>query len=261
MTPVESTHAPLRERYGPLVAALQSAIDAGDGVAFRSAFDALREGLSAEFMPELKRLTASAESALERFRERARIDALADQEVPDARKRLAHVVQLTDEAAHRTLDLIEKSGPLVEANAKEAAELLEAWKVHGARSLAAASLWPERALGFMEKSLEDADRVRALLNEMLMAQGYQDITGQIIRSVIALVGEIEAVLGQLVALANGEDTRRMPALKPPTDDRSFPRGSFQQGMGPAVPGVATAGATVGGQDDIDALLASVAGGG
>jgi chemotaxis protein CheZ len=212
MTPVESTHAPLRERYGPLVAALQSAIDAGDGVAFRSAFDALREGLSAEFMPELKRLTASAES-------------------------------------------------LVEANAKEAAELLEAWKVHGARSLAAASLWPERALGFMEKSLEDADRVRALLNEMLMAQGYQDITGQIIRSVIALVGEIEAVLGQLVALANGEDTRRMPALKPPTDDRSFPRGSFQQGMGPAVPGVATAGATVGGQDDIDALLASVAGGG
>ena len=30
-------------------------------------------------MPELRRLTASAESALERFRERARIDALADQ--------------------------------------------------------------------------------------------------------------------------------------------------------------------------------------
>lgn len=256
MTPVEPVSAQLRERYGPLVVALQSAIDAGDGVAFRSAFDALREGLSAEFMPELKRLTATAESALERFRERARIDALADQEVPDARKRLAHVVQLTDEAAHRTLDLIEKSGPLVEANAREAAELLEAWKVHGARSLAAASLWPERALGFMEKSLEDADRVRALLNEMLMAQGYQDITGQIIRSVIALVGEIEAVLGQLVALANGDDTRRMPALQLPTQNKSL-----QQGMGPQVPGVATAGVTVGGQDDIDALLASVGGGG
>jgi chemotaxis protein CheZ len=256
MTPVEPSSAQLRERYGPLVAALQGAIDAGDGAAFRSAFDALREGLSAEFMPELRRLTASAESALERFRERARIDALADQEVPDARKRLAHVVQLTDEAAHRTLDLIEKSGPLVEANAREAAELLEAWKVHGARSLAAASLWPERALGFMEKSLEDADRVRVLLNEMLMAQGYQDITGQIIRSVIALVGEIEAVLSQLVALANGDDTRRMPALQLPAQNTSL-----QQGMGPQVPGVATAGGTVGGQDDIDALLASVGGGG
>jgi chemotaxis protein CheZ len=167
------------------------------------------------------------------------------------------VVQLTDEAAHRTLDLIEKSGPLLEQNAKEAAELLEAWKVHGARSLAAASLWPERALTFMERSLEDADRVRALLSEMLMAQGYQDITGQIIRSVIALVGEIEAVLGQLVALANGDDTRRMPALQVAAGGGR----TWQQGLGPQVPGVDNAGAAVGGQDDIDALFASVGGGG
>jgi chemotaxis protein CheZ len=256
MTPVEASNAPMRERYGSMVTALQAAIDAGDDAAFRKAFDVLRDGLGAEFMPEIKRLTASAESALARFRERARIDALADQEVPDARKRLAHVVQLTDEAAHRTLDLVEKSGPLVEQTAREAAELLEAWKVHGSRSLAAASLWPERALTFMEKSLEDADRVRALLSEMLMAQGYQDITGQIIRSVIALVGEIEAVLGQLVALSNGDDTRRMPALKPSASDG---KANWQQGLGPQVPGVTDASA-VAGQDDIDALLASVAGG-
>ena len=256
MAHVDTPNAPLRERYGSMVAALQAAIDAGDDTAFRGAFDNLREELSADFMPELKRLTASAESALARFREQARIDALADQEVPDARKRLAHVVQLTDEAAHRTLDLIEKSGPLVEQNAKEAAELLEAWKIHGARSLAAASLWPERAMAFMERSLEDADRVRALLSEMLMAQGYQDITGQIIRSVIALVGEIEAVLGQLVALANGDDTRRMPVLKAPAEGQ---KAGWEQGVGPQVPGITDASA-VAGQDDIDALLASVAGG-
>jgi chemotaxis protein CheZ len=254
MTPAESPQAPLRERYGSMVLALQAAIDAGDDTAFHQAFDSLRDGLGEEFLPEIKRLTASAESALARFRERARIDALADHEVPDARKRLAHVVQLTDEAAHRTLDLVEKSGPLVEQTAREAAELLEAWRAHGSRSLAAASLWPERALTFMERSLEDADRVRSLLSEMLMAQGYQDITGQIIRSVIALVGEIEAVLGQLVALSNGDDTRRMPALKPPGD-----KGAWQQGVGPQVPGITDASA-VAGQDDIDALLASVSGG-
>src|SRR5688572_3811525 len=111
---------PLREQYGSLVAALQAAIDAGDDTAFRGAFDHLRERLSAEFMPELKRLTATAECALQRFREEARIDALAGQDVPDARKRLAHVVELTDEAAHRTLDLVERSGPLIEQHAKEA---------------------------------------------------------------------------------------------------------------------------------------------
>jgi chemotaxis protein CheZ len=258
MTTADSPNTQLRDQYGSLVAALQAAIDAGDDTAFRGAFDHLRERLSAEFMPELKRLTANAESALIRFRERARIDALADQEVPDARKRLAHVVQLTDEAAHRTLDLVERSGPLIEQTAKDAAELLEAWKVHGSRTLAAASLWPERALNFMERSLEDSDRVRSLLTEMLMAQGYQDITGQIIRSVIALVGEIEEVLGQLVALSNGEDTRRMPALKLPIDKAAANAG-WQQGLGPQVPGITDQNA-VSDQDDIDALIASMAGG-
>lgn len=246
----------LRERYGSQVAALQAAIDAGDDAAFRGAFDQLREGLSAEFMPELKRLTATAQCALQKFAEEARIDTLAGQDVPDARKRLAHVVQLTDEAAHRTLDLVERSGPVIDASAREAAELLESWKVHGTRTLAAASLWPERALGFMERSLEDAERMRSLLTEMLMAQGYQDITGQIIRSVISLVGEIEAVLSQLVAIANGEETRRMPALRAPVDAQS----DLQKGSGPQVPGVNSTGTSVGGQDDIDALLASMAGG-
>ena len=254
MAPVDLSNAQTRDKYRSLVGALQGAIDAGDDFAFRAAFDLLREQLSVEFMPELRRLTASAESALVRFRERARFDALADQEVPDARKRLAHVVQLTDEAAHRTLDLVEKSGPLVEQTAKQAAELLEEWKAHGSRTMAAASLWPERSLEFMERSLSDADRVRALLSEMLMAQGYQDITGQIIRSVISLVGEIEDVLGQLVALSNGDDTRRMPALKLPES-----RGSLQAGVGPQVPGLSTSTDAVAGQDDIDALLASMGG--
>src|SRR5688500_17317089 len=176
----------MNEAFRPLVADLQTALDAGDDAAFRGAFEKLREGMSAELMPEVRRLTATAQSALRRFSEEARINVLADHEVPDARKRLAHVVKLTDEAAHRTLDLVERSGPLVEQGAREAAELLEAWKVHGSRTLAAASLWPERALGYLERSLEDADRVRALLSEMLLAQGYQDITGQIIRSVISL---------------------------------------------------------------------------
>jgi chemotaxis regulatin CheY-phosphate phosphatase CheZ len=63
------------------------------------------------------------------------------------------------------------------------------------------------------------------------------------------------VLGQLVALSNGEDTRRMPALRlPETENRSL-----QQGLGPQVPGVSTSADAVAGQDDIDALLASMGG--
>jgi chemotaxis protein CheZ len=242
----------LHGRYRSHVADLAGALDANDEDAFRAAFERLREQFNVELNPELRRLTADAQSALRRFRERARIDALAAQEVPDARKRLDHVVRLTDEAAHRTLDLVDQSGPIIDAWARGAAELLDEWSAHASPQAAAAAAWPQRAHAFLSRALPDADRVRGHLSEMLLAQGYQDLTGQIIRGVIGLVGELENVLGQLVLLANGEDTRRMPVLRLPVDDAS-------RGVGPQVPGTSDAD-VLGGQDDIDALLASVAGG-
>jgi chemotaxis protein CheZ len=246
---------PLSTRFRPLVADLQAALDADDDAAFRGAFERLRETMGAELMPELKRITESAQCALVRFRDRVRLDTLAEQEVPDARKRLAHVVKLTDEAAHRTLDLVEQSGPIIEATGREAAQLLEAWTAYGNRQLAVASLWPERTLNYLERTIVEGNRVRDQLTQMLMAQGYQDITGQIIRGVTSLVGELEDVLGQLVALTNGEDTRRMPALRVPPEQKDW-RG----GVGPQVPGTEASDA-MSGQDDIDALLNSIAGGG
>ena len=122
---------------------------------------------------------------------------------PDARKRLTHVVKLTDEAAHRTLDLVELCGPLVDEAARGSAQLLEAWDSHGDRDAAIAAQWPERAAVFLDRTRADSEALRAHLSELLMAQGYQDITGQIIRSVIALVDELEQVLGKLVQIAEG----------------------------------------------------------
>lgn len=232
----------LHGRYRSYVADLTGALDANDEAAFRGAFERLRGALNVELNPELKRLTENAQSALRRFSEEARLDALAADEVPDARKRLAHVVKLTDEAAHTTLDLIDKAGPIIEHTTRAATQLLTS-----------PAPLPEQVQVFVERARSDAELVRGFLSQMLLAQGYQDLTGQIIRSVIALVGELETVLGDLVALANGDDTRRMPALT------SVAKPEWQRGTGPQVPGVSDA-AAVSDQDDIDALIASMAGG-
>jgi chemotaxis protein CheZ len=240
-------------RYRPFVDALQGALDSGDEAAFRRSFEQLREGMKADFMPELKRITASAQDALRRFREETRLDALAANEVPDARKRLAHVVKLTEEAAHRTLDLVERSGPIVDLAARDAADLLEAWAAYPHREGVGDSLWPERAHAFLERALKDTDEVRGNLSEMLLAQGYQDLTGQITRGVIALVGELESVLGDLVRLSNGDESMR-PIRALPSPERDLSRG-----VGPSVPGVQEGG-SVSDQDDIDALLTKFAGG-
>jgi chemotaxis protein CheZ len=239
--------------FRPTVAALQVALDAGDDAAFRTAFAQLRGDLDVEFMPELRRITANAQEALQRFREETRLDDLAANEVPDARKRLAHVVKLTDEAAHRTLDLVERSGPIISQTSRDAAELLEAWSAYPHRERVGDSLWPERAQSYLERALTDMEQVRGNLSEMLMAQGYQDLTGQIIRGVIALVGELETMLGQLVRLSNGDETMRslrvLPVSKP----------DLARGVGPAVPGVQGAANSVAEQDDIDALVSQFGG--
>jgi len=247
----------LSARYRSQVAELTGALDANDEAAFRSAFERLRAQLNVEFNPELKRITADAQSALRRFREQARLEVLADQEVPDARRRLAHVVKLTEEAAHRTLDLVDQSTPLIDRMSLEAAQLLEEWGLHGSRQLAVATLWPERAYESLERAVRDAERVRRFLSQMLLAQGYQDLSGQIINAVIRLVTELEMVLGQLVVLAHGEDTRRMPALK--LEEMQAAVSEFSRGVGPQVPGTAS-GEALGSQEDIDALIASVAAG-
>jgi chemotaxis protein CheZ len=247
-----TTLNPDTERFRAQVAALQGALDGGDAAGFRHAFEALCVEMDVGLLPELKRITATAQSALARFSAEARLDVLAGHEVPDARKRLTHVVSLTDEAAHRTLDLVERCGPLVDEAARSSALLLEAWNSSADRGAAIAALWPERAARVLDRTRADAETLRAHLSGLLMAQGYQDITGQIIRSVIALVDELEKVLGKLVQIAEGNEVTSLVRALPA-------QAGWERGLGPQVTGIAN-GDAVSGQDDIDALLSQMAAG-
>jgi chemotaxis regulatin CheY-phosphate phosphatase CheZ len=101
------------------------------------------------------------------------------------------------------------------------------------RDAAVANLWPERAATFLERTRADADVLRGNLTQLLMAQGYQDITGQIIRSVISLVDELEQVLGKLVRLPKATKSRASCV-------RCGPSRSWERGLGPQVRGLESA---------------------
>jgi DNA-binding response OmpR family regulator len=199
-------------RYRSHVTDLASALDGNDEAAFRAAFERLRAQLNVEMNPELKRITSDALSALRRFREQARLEVLADQEVPDARRRLAHVVKLTEEAAHRTLDLVDQSTPLVDRMALEAAQLLEEW---------ACTVAPAGGVVDVAGTRQREPRARGARRRACAPLPLADVAGAGLPGslrpdhpgVIALVMELERVLGKLVSLANGEETRRMPVLK------------------------------------------------
>jgi len=225
------------DTLGRHVPALARAHSERDADAFAAAVDALvRERADAQ-RDELDKLTSALSGALDQFCRDTRLVDLAEREVPDARQRLQRVLELTDEAAHRTLDLVEQSCPLAENIRRRVAD-------------ARATLVPatDPALQVLVNDADaDAERIRANLNEVLMTQGYQDLTGQILRSVMQLVGEIESTLAELLRLNGG---------KPPASDVAVRNAAPVNGHGPVVPGVAH-GTVVSGQQDIDALLSSL----
>jgi len=236
----------LREEYGDSIAALAGALAAGDELCFIEELDALVQRRERTLFSQLRKLAGDLQSALERFRIDSRLLDLAEKDVPDARHRLDHVLKLTDEAAHRTLDLVEQSGPLAERTARSAGEILDQWKSFRARTIKVDEF--SRMVGRMDEFLEgargDMDRVRGNLSEVLLAQGYQDLTGQIIRGVMKLVAELETGLADLVRLS--KDARRTGAVSNET----------RRGFGPAIPGI-DRGPSVSGQQDVDALLSGL----
>jgi chemotaxis protein CheZ len=237
----------LREEYGASVAALAGALAIGDEIRFLEELDSLVQRRELALFGELRKLTHDLQSALDRFRLDPRLLTLAEKEVPDARHRLDHVLKLTDEAAHRTMDLVEKSAPLAERTAKDAAEIVELWKRFRARKIAVEEFQRmiERMDGFLDSARGDMDQVRSNLSEVLLAQGFQDLSGQIIRGVMKLVSELELALTDLVRLSKSGARANSPI----SDET-------RRGFGPAVPGIHN-GPAVSGQQDVDALLSGL----
>jgi chemotaxis protein CheZ len=244
---MSSHHPALQEEYGPSIAALAGSLAAGDESRFFAELDALVQRRERALFGELRKLTGDLQSALERFRVDSRLVDLAQKEVPDAKHRLDHVLKLTDEAAHRTMDLVEQSGPLADRTAREAGELVEMWRRFRARKIDVDEFRElvRRLDVFLEAARTDMDKVRSNLSEVLLAQGYQDLSGQIIRGVMKLVAELELALADLVRISSGSQAK----LAPLSDET-------RRGFGPSIPGINN-GPAVSGQQDVDALLSGL----
>ena len=238
----------LQEEYGAFVAALADALAAGDEAMFRAELDGLVQCRELELFGDLRKLTTDLQAALERFRIDSRLVDLAEKEVPNAKHRLDHVLKLTDEAAHKTMDLVEQSGPLADRTAKQAASILETWQRFRKREIQVDEFQKlvVQMDVFLEAARNDMDKVRANLAEVVLAQGYQDLSGQIIRGVMKLVGELEVALVELVRLSK---TGGAQNSKRAVEDT-------RRGYGPAIPGINN-GPAVSGQQDVDSLLAGL----
>jgi chemotaxis protein CheZ len=229
------------KQYAPWVAAMSRALEGDDAAGFGEALAGFDEAHNSEVTLRVRRVASGLQNALDRFRVDSKLIDLAQHQVPDARHRLAHVLRLTDDAAHRTMDLVEQCCPLADHMAHEAERLI------GIQGTAGSSQPLQLQITeFLKRTGTTMAAVRANLAEVLLTQGYQDLSGQIIRGVMTLVDELEQALGDLVRIAGVDQERG----ERPDSARST------RGHGPVVPGI-NHGVAVGGQQDVDALLSDL----
>lgn len=170
---------------------------------------------------------------------------------PDARERLNHVIKLTGESANTTLTIIENSIPIVEQSRQSAAELLKRWKKLCKKELPLEKFkdLSNDIQAYLNNTQKVADDLQSELTKVLMVQGFQDLTGQMIKQVINLVDDVEERLIELVTLGGG-------IAEPDSEQKKIDdRQAMLKGEGPALPSKTDG--VVQSQDDVDDLLASL----
>ena len=117
-------------------------------------------------------------------------------ELPDARSRLEYIARLTGEAAEKVLNRVDEAKAAQSRVIEHSQQMLDTIKgVPGLKwAMPELTEWSEK----IQQSAELTDQH---LTDIMMAQDFHDLTGQVIKKVVALAGTIEEQLLHLLLQA------------------------------------------------------------
>ena len=166
-------------------------------------------------------------------------------QITDAKSRLEYVATLTEQAANKVLNAIDVGMPAQDVLAKKAKEMDKRWALlfEGKMSIDEfkALAGDSRQFATVVSDATEAEKARLL--EIMMAQDFQDITGQLIKKIVAITHTAEKELAQLLR------DNAPPELKAQIEAAENKPEELMQG--PSVPALAMA------QDGVDDLLESL----
>jgi len=163
--------------------------------------------------------------------------------IPDARDRLGYIAQMTERAAERALNAIDVAQPIQDGLASQAKALTlrwDAWFEHPVELDAARELVLDNR-AYLAAVPQQVSATNAQLMEIMMAQDFQDLTGQVIKKMLHVIQDMDTQLLQLL-IDNA----------PPEKRHDTSHGLLH---GPQT--VAGQPDAVDGQDQVDDLLASL----
>lgn len=176
---------------------LRDLLNSPDGPAFEQALDVMVRQREQRLFRALGQLARDLHDAVRRLG-----GELAQDGVPaiaDARQHLQDALEMSAQAAHRSLDFAERMRPQAESLTRNAGQVLE-WT----NGNDAAAVLAREAVAF-------AGSCRDGLADMVLAQSWQDLTGQRIKKVASFIGTVESSLLELVRLTGALAGSEAPA--------------------------------------------------
>ena len=127
----------------------------------------------------------------------------AASDIPDARDRLDYVAQLSEQAAKKVLDATDAAGPLQDAIEKRATDLKAGWQslLDAPATETTDAQWramAQRTIASLDESRAGAVATRGELMSIMMAQDFQDLTGQVIGRITGIAQNLEKQLVQVL---------------------------------------------------------------
>ncbi|MEH6436948.1 protein phosphatase CheZ [Massilia sp. DD77] len=136
----------------------------------------------------------------------------AASDIPDARDRLDYVARLSEQAAKKVLDATDAASPLQDAIETRSAELSSSWQAlldNGATEADWRAL-AMRTVSALDEARAGAAATRGELMNIMMAQDFQDLTGQVIGRITGIAQNLEKQLVQvLIDFAPSEIKREL----------------------------------------------------
>ncbi len=249
----------LRECATTLVEKLRN----DDYVQAREVISKLNQSRDSLIFNSVGRLTRALHSAIVNFNVDAEEEPEKEEKrvekshMTDASDRLHYVLKLTQDAADRTMDKVEASAPIATDISNESQALRREWSRLKRREMDAEEFRKlyYRMDEFLERIGGGAEELSQNLQEIILEQGYQDLTGQVLKKVIGLVSDVESELVNLVRIAGQvEDIAGFNSAA----DNSYTQKSKEKagGEGPQIHAEKRED-VVTSQDEVDDLLSSL----
>jgi chemotaxis protein CheZ len=150
---------------------------------------------SPEIFQQLGHITRQLHDTLQQLGVMPKLQTAAEG-LPDARSRLTYIARKTGEAADKVLNSVDQAKAEHEHIAKETRRMAEAIVADPVKAVATGAV-----LNFVADVEKSTARIDQHLTDIMLAQDFHDLTGQVVQKVVSLATDLEDSLVKLLVQA------------------------------------------------------------